>query len=143
MSTKTQFPYLRYGLVFVVFITSFVTVPVALMQGDPLPASVDLEKYVSVDGGMVWLDADGTPGPSVEPGDDVLFRVVVTNTGEADLTNVVFTDTQFDTTACSVPETLAAGSFFGCDFGPVEAVEGEFTNTATVTADSDAGAVTD
>jgi uncharacterized repeat protein (TIGR01451 family) len=118
------------------------SVPVTLAQNAPA-AAIDLEKYISVDGGTTWLDADATPGPSVEPGDDVQFRVVVTNTGDAELSNIVLTDTQFDAGGCSVPETLAAGSFFGCEFGPVEAAGGEYTNTASVTADSEAGTVTD
>ena len=136
---QNKWIHLSLGLIMV--ITSLVSVSPAAMQ-DTLPASIDLEKYISVDGGVTWLDADGV-GPTINTGEDVLFRVFVTNTGEADLTNLVLTDTAFDVATCSVPETLGAGSFFGCDFGPVEAVEGDYVNTATITADSESGQVTD
>lgn len=131
-------------LSFIIIVTSFMSVSPALMQEEPpAAAAIDLEKYISVDGGTTWLDADILPGPQVEEGDPILFRVFVSNTGDAELSNIVLTDTQFDTSTCSVPETLAAGAFFDCDFGPVDAEDGEYTNTATITADAETGTVTD
>lgn len=133
--------WLRLILGLIVVISSFLTVPSAFMQDEA--GAVDIEKYVSVDGGTTWMDGDSAPGPLVEPGDPVSFRLLVTNTGEAELTNIVLTDSAFDVSVCSVPVTLAPGASFGCDTGPVDAVEGQVTNTATVTATAGDASVTD
>ncbi len=133
---------LIFGLIVVT--SSFLTVPTAFVQDDDDDeAVVDIEKYVSVDGGTTWMDGDGMPGPLVEPGDPVSFRLAVTNSGETELTGIVVTDSEFDASGCSVPETLAPGAAFSCDIGPVDAEEGQFTNTATVTAMAGEESVTD
>lgn len=132
---------LIFGLI--VVISSFVTVPTAFVQDDD-EAAVDIEKYVSVDGGTTWMDGDGTPGPLVDPGDPVSFRLTVTNSGDVELTGIVVTDSEFDASGCTVPETpLAPEAAFSCDLGPFEAEEGQFTNTATVTATAGEESVTD
>jgi uncharacterized repeat protein (TIGR01451 family) len=96
--------------------------------------AIDLEKYVSVDGGVTWVDADTAPGPTVSPGEPVSFRITVTNSGDVELANIALVDEGFDLASCTIPATLSPGSFFECMAGPVEAVEGTFTNTAVVTA---------
>jgi uncharacterized repeat protein (TIGR01451 family) len=105
--------------------------------------AIDLEKYVSVDGGVTWIDADTPPGPTVNPGDPVSFRITVTNTGDVELTNIALVDEGADLAGCTIPATLAPGSFFECTVGPVEAVEGPFTNTAVATATADNTTVQD
>jgi hypothetical protein len=131
---------LIFGLI--VVISSFLTVPTAFVQDDD-EAAVDIEKYVSVDGGTTWMDGDGAPGPLVEPGEAVSFRLTVTNSGETELTDIVVTDSEFDVSGCTVPETLAPGGAFSCDLGPFDAEDGQFTNTATVTATAGEESVTD
>jgi hypothetical protein len=47
-----------------------------------------VEKYVSIDGGANWVDADLATGPYLSSGTDPQFKFVVTNTGNVDLANV-------------------------------------------------------
>lgn len=56
------------------------------------PPSVAIEKYVSVDNGATWDEADVVPGPTATVGDAVQFKVVVTNTGDVTIYNIVVTD---------------------------------------------------
>ena len=59
--------------------------------------SIDIEKYVSVDDGNTWQDADTPPGPEVLAGSEtVWFRFIVTNDGDVSLTNVTLSDTDFE-----------------------------------------------
>lgn len=58
-------------------------------------AGIDVEKYVSVDGGKTWIDADTPPGPYAPPGTKVKFKFEVTNTGAVTLTDVKVTDNVF------------------------------------------------
>jgi hypothetical protein len=44
-----------------------------------------IEKYVSVDGGTTWLEADTAPGPEAEPGDSVQFKLEISNCGNVDV----------------------------------------------------------
>lgn len=53
---------------------------------------IDIEKLVSVDNGLTFVDADTAPGPLLPPGVIPQFQFVVTNTGGAVLTNIVVTD---------------------------------------------------
>jgi hypothetical protein len=130
---------LIFGLI--VVISSFLTVPSAFMQD--AEGAVDIEKYVSVDGGTTWMDANSAPGPLVEPGESVSFRLFVTNTGEVELTDIVLTDSAIDASSCPIPAALAPEASFSCDLGPVDAEEGQVTNTATVTATAGEETVTD
>ncbi|MBZ0298138.1 MAG: hypothetical protein K8J31_00245, partial [Anaerolineae bacterium] len=54
--------------------------------------AVDVEKLVSVDGGTTWQDAVSAPGPDVSLGTGVMFRLVVKNIGQTELTNLALTD---------------------------------------------------
>lgn len=53
---------------------------------------VQIEKYVSVDNGETWLDANTPPGPLLPSGGTPQFRYVVTNTGSVTLTNITVND---------------------------------------------------
>ncbi|MFZ9753028.1 MAG: hypothetical protein ACO3B3_05685, partial [Cyanobium sp.] len=70
--------------------TDDASVPVAY---NPL---LDIEKYVSVDNGQTWVDADSPTGPTLvnTAGIDPLFKLVVKNTGNVTLTEVIVTDTK-------------------------------------------------
>ncbi|MBT8214305.1 MAG: hypothetical protein KJP12_03705, partial [Acidimicrobiia bacterium] len=78
-----------------------------LIPTDPLPElSIDLEKFVMVDGGS-FVDADAAPGPDAVYGTDVFFRFDVTNTGEVDLGGLKLTDTDYSTASCDLGSSLA------------------------------------
>lgn len=96
--------------------------------------AVDIEKLISVDGGTIWQDADSAPGPEINLGTPVLFRFVVTNISQAELTNLTLTDNMYDLSACVIPAALAAGASFDCIVGPFNAEAGQHTNVAAVTA---------
>jgi hypothetical protein len=98
--------------------------------------SLSIEKSVSVDGGDTW-DAGAAPGPSVEPGEEVHFRFVVTNDGNVTLTGLTLEDSVYDASGCDVPETLEPDESFECVIGPFEAEEVQHTNTATVSTEFD------
>ena len=55
--------------------------------------SFDLEKLVSVNGGTTYTDEDVAPGPTLlSLGADPMFRFVLTNTGNVDVSNIVVSD---------------------------------------------------
>lgn len=109
--------------------------------GGDRPA-IDIEKYVMTDG-ATWADVDAAPGPQVIVGSNVSFRFVITNTGTVQLTALTLTDTTLATTTCVLPATLDPAASVECVIGPVPAVEGQHTNTATVTASFNGVNVTD
>lgn len=109
--------------------------------GGDRPA-IDIEKYVMTDG-ATWADVDAAPGPQVIVGSNVSFRFVITNTGTVPLTALTLTDTTLATTTCVLPATLEPAASVECVVGPVPAVEGQHTNTATVTASFNGVSVTD
>jgi large repetitive protein len=105
--------------------------------GEPVPAplpDIDLEKEVSVDGKATWQDADTVTGPATVAGEDVWFRFRVTNTGEMAVSGIKLTDTDFSTSSCVIPGSLAAGASFTCEIGPFAAVVGQHENIGNVTA---------
>jgi hypothetical protein len=59
---------------------------------------IDLTKFVSVDNGVTWIDANVAPGPTLDPatGFKPLFRFVVTNVGNISLPGVELTDNKYD-----------------------------------------------
>ena len=85
-------------------------------------------------------DADSAPGPRIVIGSPVSWTYVVTNTGTINLTNVKVTDDRGVTVTCP-GTTLAASQSMTCT-GTGTAVEGQYRNVGTVTADSASGAVT-
>ena len=65
-------------------------------------AKVDLEKYVSVDGGTTFVDADSPTGPTTSLNAPVIFRITVANTGNVTLTSLALADTKYDLTGASL-----------------------------------------
>ena len=61
-------------------------------------AKIDLTKYVSVDEGVTWLDANTPTGPvlSQASGIDPLFKYTALNNGTVTLNNVTLTDAAYD-----------------------------------------------
>lgn len=64
------------------------------IEGEPAPA-IDIQKLVSVDNGVTYVDANTSPGPLLPPGNTPQFKFIVTNTGNVPLQNVAVTDTDF------------------------------------------------
>ena len=91
-----------------------------------------MEKYVSVDGGETWEDADDPTGPFFICDTDPQFKFVVTNIGNVDLTGITLTDSVFGLLDCPVPSSLAVGESFEC-FETDMWVVVQHTDTATVT----------
>jgi hypothetical protein len=102
-------------------------------------AVIDVEKYVSVDNGTTWADADSPAGPYATEGDPVQFKFVVTNNGTVDLSNISLTDSDYDLSGCTIPTQLAAGASFECVI-TVTAVLGQQTDTATASGSFTDGA---
>ncbi|MEL7561556.1 MAG: hypothetical protein AAGU24_00260, partial [Dehalogenimonas sp.] len=92
--------------------------------------AVDIEKFVSVDGGVTWLDADSALGPYVLVGDSVKFKVIVTNTGNVTL-GIGVVDTDF--TFAGIVTSLAPGASDESDVFTTTAVIGQQWDEAVVT----------
>ncbi len=91
--------------------------------------SIDIEKFVSVDG-VNWLDADTAPGPDALVPGTVRFKVIVTNTGNITLTDIAVHDTDF--TFTGVVPTLAPGASDESDIISLPTVVGQHYNLADV-----------
>jgi hypothetical protein len=109
--------------------------------GEP---DVDIEKEISVDGGLNWLDADNAAGaPVVTAPSGALYRFVVTNTGTAPLINGTVSDPELGIPPTPIPD-LAVGQQVIIGSGEIPALNvaercdsaGEFTNVASVSAES-------
>ncbi|MFW5664967.1 MAG: DUF7507 domain-containing protein, partial [Coleofasciculus sp.] len=102
--------------------------------------AIDVEKYVSIDGGQTWVDADtAAEALNIVEGTDVQFKVVVQNTGNVDLTNVILSDNLYDLngdasgTDVIIPSLTSGSSETYIYTTTWEA--GLQTNTATATSD--------
>lgn len=60
--------------------------------GTEIAVAIDIQKYVSPNGGTTWFDADEPPGPVIVSSQVPMFKFVVTNTGSENLINVAVTD---------------------------------------------------
>ncbi len=98
--------------------------------------SVSLKKYVQDSEGE-WRDAqDASDYPVFKVGDEVTYRLAVTNTGQAVLNNVTVTDDRFDEGSFTVeelaPEEVQLHEYTVTIDGSFET---SFVNTACVAAD--------
>lgn len=104
-------------------------------------ASIDIEKFVSPDGGATWDDADVPTGPVLTSDITPLFRFVVTNNGSEILTNIVLNDSFFG--SITIPTTsLNPGEFFEVII-PGTWAAGQHSNEATVTGQFNGETVSD
>jgi uncharacterized repeat protein (TIGR01451 family) len=102
----------------------------------PAGVGVNIEKLTN------GQDADVPPGPSIPVGAPVTWTYVVTNNGNAALTNVVVTDNRPGVMVTCLQTSLAVGASMTCTATGV-AVLGPYSNIGTVTATSASGQVTD
>ncbi|CAN7432598.1 DUF7507 domain-containing protein [Caulobacter sp. LjRoot300] len=110
-------------------------------------AGIDIEKYVSIDGGLTWDDADSPQGPVATSGADIQFKFVVSNTGNVSLTNATVTDSVFDLNGAAAGTAMSLGTL---DVGETDTfyydaswVAGQHVNDATATGTYSGGPVTD
>ncbi|MGH6720127.1 MAG: DUF7507 domain-containing protein, partial [Alphaproteobacteria bacterium] len=87
-------------------------------------------------------DADQAPGPSIPVGSPVTWEYLVTNTGDAPLTNVLVLDDRGVVVNCGGKTTLAVGQSMTCT-GAGVAVAGQYRNVGTVTANWSGGSYRD
>ena len=109
----------------------------------PLPC-IDIEKLISVDGGIIWYDAD-TEAEAVETEIDqgALYKLIVHNCGSVDLENVTINDPELGIVDYLVGY-LAAGDSIELDSGDIPELNqpercteaGTFENVASVSASS-------
>ena len=73
---------------------------------------IDLTKYVSVDNGVTWDDANGPTGPLLlsASGIDPQFRYTVTNSGNITLGDVTLTDAVYDLNGAEAGTAYSFGS---------------------------------
>jgi uncharacterized repeat protein (TIGR01451 family) len=93
---------------------------------------IDVEKYVSIDGGATWVDADTITGPYLNSGTAPQFKFWVKNTGNVPLSNVSVSDSDFTLPAGCIVTTLAVGEVDECIITAAWAA-GQHTDTATAT----------
>lgn len=112
---------------------------------DAVETYIHIEKYVSVDGGTTWLEADVAPGPTATVGQEVKFKVRVTNGSVSGYTheNITVTDSDPGIVFTGVATILLPGEWDESDVVTVTALAGQQYNEATVTADPICGRVTD
>jgi len=113
---------------------------IGIIGGTPTPL-IDVEKYVSVDGGINWEDADSVTGPSLLTGNNPQFKFVVTNIGNVALSNVSLSDSDFNLNGVTGDlntgnsqydiGALAAGGSKEVIFTGATWQLGQHTNTAT------------
>lgn len=134
------------GIGLVIAIVLAITLPGAVLADDDgVQTYIHIEKYVSVDGGVTWLEADVAPGPTVTVGQEVKFKVRVTNGTVSGYTheNITVTDSDPSIVFTGVVTTLLPGEWDESDVVTVTALAGLHYNEATVTADPICGRVTD
>jgi uncharacterized repeat protein (TIGR01451 family) len=73
---------------------------------------IDLTKYVSVDNGTTWIDANGPTGPLLSSGSgiDPQFKYVVANSGNITLADVSLTDAVYDLNGAAAGTAYSFGS---------------------------------
>ena len=88
---------------------------------------LNIVKEVGASSTGPWNDTSIT----VAEGDDVYYRVSVENTGNIALTGITVGDPDVDMSSCTWNSPLVVGATASCVVGPVTAVAGTHTNTAT------------
>lgn len=101
---------------------------------------ITVAKYVSLDDGATWLSAPIAPGPEILSNVTPMFKIVVTNSGNVTLSNVIVADDIFG--PISVLSTMIPGKSVPFVF-PATWVAGQHTNTATATGSFGSGTVSD
>ena len=112
-------------------------------QLDILHPSIDLEKLIYDPASGKYIDADSPTGPRLAEGVTPLYRLVVTNTGDVDLTqNIALVDNRYklDGLAGDAKSgneaydiaSLAQGKTVTIDYSSAVWQAGQQTNTATV-----------
>ena len=96
--------------------------------------AIDVEKEISLDNGTTWLDADAPNGLDFLAGSPILYRFVVTNTGTADLSNVVLKDSVLGIDVAIGDLAAGASINYAPSAGSKVAV-GDHFNEAVVTGD--------
>jgi len=102
--------------------------------------SINIKKYVSVDNGITYYDANVPPVPTLIYPTNPMFKLVITNTGNVTLTGVSVTD--------SVLGPISIGSILSPGASFEEILTGRFkkgqqSNTVTVTGSYKGQIVTD
>jgi len=112
---------------------------------DAVETYIHIEKQVSVDGGVTWGDADLAPGPTAMVGQEVQFKVIVTNASTDGYTheNITVTDSNPSIVFTGVATTLLPGESDESDVVTVTALAGQQYNEASVTADAFCGSLAD
>jgi len=105
-------------------------------QCRPVTPGVDIEKSTN------GQDADSAPGPSIAVGSPVTWTYVVTNTGTANLSNVLVKDNDPLVVVTCPKTTLSVSESMTCTASGV-AKAGQYRNVGTVTATSNLGSFTD
>ena len=94
---------------------------------------IQVEKFVSVDNGASWLDANSSPGPSALVGSTVEFKYIVTNSGNTPLVDISLTDNLYDLSGVVLVNPLPAGDTFEYVLEDITVTAGQHQNIATAT----------
>lgn len=102
---------------------------------EPVRPSISLLKQVSTSSGGPW-----TNFAAVSTGDDVYYKFTVENTGDVAFSPVTVSDPDVDTGSCTWPDPLPVAvaanddHIATCIVGPVSALSGSHSNTATASS---------
>jgi len=105
----------------------------------PAPA-INIEKKTNN------IDVTALPGPELNTGDSVTWQYIVQNIGNVDLNNIAVVDDKVDAINCpysSLPASAIPSERIMTCTATGTVVAGQYTNTATVTANHTNGAVSD
>lgn len=95
---------------------------------------ITFEKFVSVDGGTVWLEADDVVGPSLLSGHAApQYKVTITNSGNIALTGISVSDNVLSLSGCTTQFDLAVSASKNCT-AMAEWSVGSHANTASLDA---------
>jgi len=111
---------------------------VAQDQARVVVGGLDIEKYLGIGGEPEWQEADSPPGPAVYVSTPVWFWLMVWNSGDIELSNLVLTDSAVDLASypeCTPPPALQPGEPFDCIVGPLLAEMGQHSDTGQITGE--------